>query len=815
MVATPSMARPTTAGDVAALLASEQARSLSDEDLIALALFLKPDARFDGRVLATTLVRYGFGASDQAELAFRLHAAARGNRAVSERGGGFDLIEPASIWQKARSIVARVRSASVAPAAPDAKQSDPERGPDGRRRRVRGTRVETHSVRQSRSIPKDVIQTIERMVADEISREEEISASDDFYYYGPTFTQELMSRPHRAAERQVHERSARGRKQKALKQQRTEPARPQRHIEVPRLSVPRQCAAAMARIEPASTFATAGLYQQSGSLEELTLVLQAHAIAAAGQFQELMSLSALVGVESHQYQIETVRRVLRVFRGRALLADEVGLGKTIEALMILREYQLRGLVRRALVLTPPALVHHWAGELAEKGNIAARTTSEPSFRRDPEEFWSGEGVVVASLATARAERHLGPVTARQWDLVIVDEAHHAKNRRSSSFKLVYEIKSRFLLLLTATPIETDIEELYNLVTLLKPGQFATPADFRRQYVDPKDPTAPRNSERLRALLAEVMVRNTRAQSGLMLPPRLVTTLVVDPSPAETALYSGIVDLARRFRSDSSAQRACATLLSEAGSAPAAVRGTLQRLSIRERHSVEFRSALHPLRELEQRVSTPRKDAAILELIAGSSDQVLIFTRYRDSAEHLVQTLKHARIDVEWFHGGLSSIEKRDALERFRAGTRCLVATEVGGEGQNLQFCHLLINYDLPWNPMVIEQRIGRLHRMGQTHAVRVFNLCARGTVEERLLEVLDKRLHLFELVVGEMDMVLGNLADERDLEERIFELYSTSRDDTEIERGFETLAQELLAARGRYEKVRALDEALFKTDFEA
>jgi SNF2 family DNA or RNA helicase len=573
-----------------------------------------------------------------------------------------------------------------------------------------------------------------------------------------------------------------------------------------KIAPPRSCLPPEVRIEEPSARAVATAYFERGSLTELSLALRAHEMAAAEQFQELWSLGALCGADSHEYQIETVRRVLRVFRGRALLADEVGLGKTIEALMILREYQLRGLVRRALILTPPALVHHWRGELADKGGIVARTTLSGALRKDPQAFWAEQGVVVASLATARAERHAVEVTARQWDLVVVDEAHHVKNRRTLAWKLINEIKSRFLLLLTATPVETDLEELYNLVTLLKPGQFATPAAFRRQFVDAREPTSPRNRERLRALLGEVMVRNTRAQSGLKLPPRFVTTVVVEPTPAERDLYAAVVELTRRHAMETSTRRACATLLLEAGSAVAALRGTLERLLLAEKYPEAFRSELAALAEGAGRVEVSRKDAALLELLRGSTDQALVFTRYRDSAAHLARLLREAGVDAVLFHGGLSAEEKQTALAHFRSGTRCLVATDVGGEGQNLQFCHLLVNYDLPWNPMVIEQRIGRLHRMGQLEPVRVFNLCARGTAEEKLLEVLDKRVHLFELVVGEMDMVLGNLADDRDLEDRILELYSLAAGDDEIQRGFENLAEELLRARTSYEKVRELDE---------
>src|SRR6185369_7406408 len=276
--------------------------------------------------------------------------------------------------------------------------------------------------------------------------------------------------------------------------------------------------------------------------------IHARRLAGAESFTELLSLARLVGVERHGYQIETVHRVLRTLRGRALLSDEVGLGKTIEALMVLLEYRVRGMAKRVLVLAPPALVPQWVGELAAKAGIAARTTE-----REGDAVWRGDGVVVASLATARMQRNAGAVQAEPWDLVIVDEAHRVKRRGSSSWKLVDGLRSRFLLLLTATPIETELEELYQLVTLLKPGQFATAAAFRKRFVDPTNPTSPKNREALRELLGEVMVRNTRASCGLKLPPRYVSTVVVDPAPDERALYAAAL-AALRAASEPRARR---------------------------------------------------------------------------------------------------------------------------------------------------------------------------------------------------------------------------------------------------------------------
>jgi SNF2 family DNA or RNA helicase len=163
---------------------------------------------------------------------------------------------------------------------------------------------------------------------------------------------------------------------------------------------------------------------------------------------------------------------------------------------------------------------------------------------------------------------------------------------------------------------------------------------------------------------------------------------------------------------------------------------------------------------------------------------------------------------------MSGPEKDQAVEELRTEVPVMLATDVGGEGRNLQFANVLVNYDLPWNPMKIEQRIGRLHRIGQTREVHVVSLCARGSAEERILDVLDRRIHLFELVIGEVDLILGRALDEKEFDERIFEIYERARSDAEIAASFEGLADQLATARGHYEKVKVLDAALFRRDFE-
>jgi hypothetical protein len=379
-----------------------------------------------------------------------------------------------------------------------------------------------------------------------------------------------------------------------------------------------------------------------------------------------LSLARLTGVERHGYQIETVHRVLQTLRGRALLSDEVGLGKTIEALMVLLEYQVRGMASRVLILAPPALVPQWVGELAAKAGIAARTTD-----RDGDATWRGDGIVVASLATARMQRTQPLVQAEPWDLVIVDEAHRVKRRGSSSWKLVDGLRSRFLLLLTATPIETELEELYQLVTLLRPGQFATPAAFRRRFVDPASPTSPKNRDALRELLGEVMVRNTRASSGLKLPPRYVSTIIVDPADDERALYAAAMT-ALRTATEPRARRMAGLLLLEAGSSPAAVRGTLDKLDGRDGDAVTAGIAA------AARVDDTRKGRALVDIVrSGGAAQLLVFTRYRATARWLQSVLLRERVS-----------QTAEADDRYQGMT--LVIAHAGTAGEPEAGCLAMI-----------------------------------------------------------------------------------------------------------------------------
>jgi SNF2 family DNA or RNA helicase len=164
---------------------------------------------------------------------------------------------------------------------------------------------------------------------------------------------------------------------------------------------------------------------------------------------------------------------------------------------------------------------------------------------------------------------------------------------------------------------------------------------------------------------------------------------------------------------------------------------------------------------------------------------------------------------------MSDDEREAAIQRFRDQARILVSTDAGGEGRNLQFCRRIVNFDLPWNPMKVEQRIGRVHRLGQERDVFVHNYSARDTLEAHVLRILQSKLDMFALVVGELDMVLGHYPEAPALEDTIFKLWTASEDEKEVERGFRRLGDELEIARERYEHVRDLDRQIFEALREA
>lgn len=525
---------------------------------------------------------------------------------------------------------------------------------------------------------------------------------------------------------------------------------------------------------------------------ESELVDMAAEIAIRPGFDVLVSLNHL-GFEPFPHQIEAATVVLRRMRGRAILADEVGLGKTIEAGLILNELRLRRLIARALVLVPPGLLEQWQAELVNKFGLPLTALHDS---------WAAAGggqIILGSLATARREGYRHELTSVEWDLVVVDEAHRLKNPHSASSRLVRELRTRYLLLLTATPVENRLNDVYQLANLVRPGLLGSPSAFRSRH--PVRAGEPARLEELRAALRQVMVRHRRSEVRIQLPARLAETLRIAPNDDERRLYRDVTERVReeaRIASPSAALGLRA-LLRLAGSHPGLL---TERLRQRGWPELADRSA---------GLVRPRKAEVLLDLLqeeVGRREKVAVFTAFRETLEFLVREALRAGLPIASYHGGLSRREKEAAVAAFREELPVLITTEAAGEGRNLQFCHQLINFDLPWNPMQIEQRLGRFHRIGQEHEVLVRSLVAAGTLEDRILGVLESKINLFELVVGELDMILGHLEEDFDFEAHVFQAHAQSRDDEELQARLESLGEEIRSARGAYQRSRSLSERL-------
>jgi len=553
--------------------------------------------------------------------------------------------------------------------------------------------------------------------------------------------------------------------------------------------------------------------RQFDAVEDYRLNLTAQHLSLVSGFEVLLCVPLLRGVEQYPFQINTARQVLRTMRGRALLCDEVGLGKTIEAGLILKEYLLRGLARKVLVLAPPALVSQWREEMRDKFGVSFVTHEDAEFRALGEAAWERTDRVIASLHTAKSAAHSARIHKLSYDLVIVDEAHHLKNRATVNWKFVNDLKSKYILLLTATPAQNNLDELFNLITLLSPGQLQTAAAFRREFVERGDPRKPKNRTKLRELLMDVMVRNTRSQVSVALPPRHAYTLRMDLSPAERALYEAATSYVRtEYQGRSNARFVAQTLQSEVGSSAPALRATLEGMSRREK---KRSPALDELCDLASGVTTSAKTEALLNMLRQAPVKTLVFTQYRETQHFLLRSLEQAGIGAAAFSGELSAAQKDEQVAAFARDRQVLVSTDVGSEGRNLQFCHTLVNYDLPWNPMKIEQRIGRVHRIGQTEPVHIFNLAAHDTVEDYVLEVLDSKINMFELVVGEVGEILGNLDEEREFEDIVLDLWVNAPSAAAAREAFDQLGEQLVEARRKYLEAKSYDDALFGADFVA
>lgn len=608
-----------------------------------------------------------------------------------------------------------------------------------------------------------------------------------------------------------------------------------------------------------------------------------HSVADAGKLAAAL-LDAQVDLNPHQVEAALFAFKSPLSKG-AILADEVGLGKTIEAGLVLAQKWTEGR-RRILIITPANLRKQWSQELEEKFFLPTMILEAKNYNKLAKSGvrrpFEQKSLVICSFQFAA--RWADELMVIPWDLVVIDEAHRLRNVYRPDNRIGRALKTALAnapkVLLTATPLQNSLMELYGLVSLIDDYAFGDAKSFRAQYARI---TGDEQFDELKERLKPVCHRTLRRQvlEYIRYTNRIPITQEFVPSEREQALYDMVSDYLRRpsLQALPSSQRTLMTLIMRKllASSTFAIAGALDSLArklerqLRDDTTVreklveeiaedyeEYEDAadewppedseepelltesdianisqeitdLRSFRDLAVSISENAKGLALLSALRagfakaqelGSAEKAIIFTESRRTQEYLVRLLSDHGYDdkLVLFNGsnadpqskaiynawvarhkgtdrvtGSRTADMRAALvEYFREKAGIMIATEAAAEGINLQFCSMVVNYDLPWNPQRIEQRIGRCHRYGQRHDVVVVNfLNKNNAADQRVYELLAEKFKLFSGVFGASDEVLGAIESGVEFEKRIVSIYQTCRSVADIEEAFERLRTEM------------------------
>jgi len=503
------------------------------------------------------------------------------------------------------------------------------------------------------------------------------------------------------------------------------------------------------------------------SEEILKLKIEANEISKDSEINELISYSSIKKNLTYElpHQPEGALRILRDFNGNALLADEVGLGKTITTGLVLRECIDRGFVKKALILTPPSLVDQWVAELKEKFELDFTIIEE-------EKDWDNNFVIASLDRVKTYDRALRKfkhekALSSSWDILIVDEAHKLKDKRTMRWKFVDRIQKKRFLILTATPFQNDLMELYNLLHLLKRGHLGTINEFRRNFMDRGNKRIPFNPRDLKRKLDEVMVRRKRSETKVDYKKRIPKIISIDLSKEEFEIYETICEMLKtRYFSVSgneiNGKLAIYALLPKVTSSSRSAIESLTKIINDDKYHSDTKEIARKIVEGYKNIKIDSKIEKLVEIVKeimkeDSKQKILIYTKYPSTQRYIAEKLSPFGIKIVQFTGGLTREEKTELIKQFKGDANIMISTETGAEGLNFQFCNNLINYDLPWNPMAVEQRIGRLDRIGQTRDINIYSLATKGTMEEHVVDLIINKMCCIGLVIGELPIILFNL----------------------------------------------------------
>jgi SNF2 family DNA or RNA helicase len=483
-----------------------------------------------------------------------------------------------------------------------------------------------------------------------------------------------------------------------------------------------------------------------------------------------------INVTLYPFQRKAVEFILRN-DGRACLFDEMGLGKTISATTALLELVKLGKARRALIVVPNAVVDQWREELMGKFNLQPTIVSSKRSLQERAELYR-EPLVVVNYELLRTDADL--VMRRGYDTLILDEVTRVKNLDTQISEAVKKLIVRNVIALTGTPLENHLGELYNIVNIVRPGFFGRyHEDFLSKFTlrisgqgwqNTRPIINPEMLPLLRRGLREVSIRRTKAQVLRQLPTLTMQYVYTEPARNQRTIYEILEEslsetVLEEYAFSTSNQEGpnpftsnrlrLYTLLREACADISMIAGYLRRKQREDspdaellRQSPIFRRLLHTVEKLEPENAKLVELKELVEDLTEQSHKIVIFSQFIPVVNLIQEELEGRGTPTLVYHGQLSRDDRIANLRKFteQSDFRVLASTDAGQFGLNLQAADVVVNYDLPWNPARLLQRIARLHRIGQENKVLAVNFVVKGTIEEHVREVLERKRELFRKV---------------------------------------------------------------------
>jgi SNF2 family DNA or RNA helicase len=546
--------------------------------------------------------------------------------------------------------------------------------------------------------------------------------------------------------------------------------------------------------------------------QKFQLNLNAIQIKHAGKIDKLISLDEIrTKLIPYNFQMHLALQVINEMNGNAILADEVGLGKTIEAGLIMKELLLRDEINSILIVSPKSLLSQWKSEMAEKfGETFAIANCKRLNLKTADRIICSHNLLY---------RKYDELASRTWDLIVVDEAHAFRNIHNKGRAALANIRKNHLLLLTATPLCNKLTDLYSIVDLIQPGLLDSERAFISRFAEDPKSRVVRSEEvdYLKQYLRDVMCRTRREQTGIPFTKRCVDSRTLEANEGEREF----IDQATEYLRDMSNNhfKTIETLIAENPNRKISESQSnailvFQAITLQQSFSSSPFAAIESLKKRQQRFPMETEATSRLiemaEKVKGAkiellrnvlkeipNEQALIFCLRKITAHKLKEMLDQEFGSAAVFLGDMNQAERDKVIESFKCGeTKYLVATDAAAEGLNLQNCCVMFNYDLHWNPMKIEQRIGRIHRYKQDRDVTIFNLSVKDTIDDYVLHILYQKIDLFTMTVGKMETVLTELKEgSQDIQKTIAEILLRSNSHLDIKKELERLAEDLNVSR--------------------